>query len=392
MELSSIFLTFGALFLAGLAADQIGRRTALPRVTLLMLCGVIAGKSGLNLIPQEATQFFEFLSVTALTMVAFLLGGSLDARKLASHGAVILWVSLSIVVVSIMAVAGGLWMAGMDIGPALLLGAIAAATAPAATNDAITQSGVKGVFTDNLRGIVAIDDAWGLLAFSLIIVIVRMLDGATDYSALGTAAWEIGGALALAAVIGFPAAILTGRITEGQPLEAEALGLVFVTAGAALWLDVSFLIAGMSVGAIIVNKASHHTRAFHEIEHIQWPFMILFFILAGASLEIGDIAKLGPIGAAYVILRILARIAGGWIGATLAGAPKYERPWFGIALLPQAGVAIGMSLLAAEAFPEYADLVLSLTIGSTIIFELLGPTATVYAVKRVQMIETRHRL
>ena len=70
MELSSIFLTFGVLFLAGLAADQIGRRTALPRVTLLMLCGVIAGKSGLDLIPEAATEFYEFLAVTALTMVA----------------------------------------------------------------------------------------------------------------------------------------------------------------------------------------------------------------------------------------------------------------------------------------------------------------------------------
>lgn len=118
-------------------------------------------------------------------------------------------------------------------------------------------------------------------------------------------------------MIGFPAAVLTGRLTEGEPLQIEALALVFLTAGLSICLELSYLITGMTVGMIIVNRARHHTRAFHEIEHIQWPFMILFFILAGASLEISTIAEVGMFGLAYMVFRFIYRVAGGWIGAVL---------------------------------------------------------------------------
>ncbi len=132
-----------------------------------------------------------------------------------------------------------------------------------------------------------------------------------------------------------------------------------------------------------MNRARHHKRAFHEIEHIEWPFMILFFILAGASLEVGQIAEVGLLGVVYVVLRIAARVAGGWIGAGLAGAPALHRPWIGVALLPQAGVAVGMALIAGNAFPELKDTILTVTIGTTVVFELVGPVLTLVALRRV---------
>lgn len=382
MDLAFVFLTLGGLLFAGLVADEIGRRTALPRATVLLLCGVLAGRSGLDLIPAEAVVWFEFLSVAALTMVAFLLGGALTVQNFRAHGRTILSISVSIVTVTIVVVGAGLWAVGVDPATALVLGAIASATAPATTQDAIRQTGVENGFTETLKGIVAIDDAWGLIAFSLVVVLAQTLNGSGSAGHLGQAAWEIGGALGLACVIGFPAAVLTGRLSGGEPLQIEALGLVFVTAGAALLLEVSYLIAGMTVGAIIVNRARHHTRAFHEIEHIQWPFMILFFILAGAALEIDRLQELGLIGATYIVLRTLARLLGGWIGARIGRAPVPDRPWYGVALLPQAGVAIGMALVASEQFPDRAGLILSLTIGSTILFEIIGPVATMFAVRK----------
>jgi Kef-type K+ transport system membrane component KefB len=133
----------------------------------------------------------------------------------------------------------------------------------------------------------------------------------------------------------------------------------------------------------VANLARHHETAFHEIEHIQWPFLILFFVLAGASLEAGRLADLGLIGGAYVVLRIAARIAGGWLGGVLGRTDPAQRPWLGVALLPQAGVAVGMALVAVQEFPEYRSLILSLTIGTTVIFEIIGPLATVYAGRRV---------
>ena len=385
MELPVIFLTLGGLFLAGLAADQLGRRMRLPRVTLLLFCGILAGGAGFDLIPAEAQVWYEFLSTAALTMVAFLLGGSLTRENLAAHGRAILAISLAIVAVTLVLVTFGLWLLGADPVVALILGAIATATAPAATQDAVRQAGADGGFAETLMGIVAIDDAWGLIAFSLIIVAAGgLVEGAFSAHMLVEAGREIGGAILIGAAVGFPAALLTGRLSGGDPLRTEALGVVFLTAGLALWLEVSFLLAGMVAGMIIVNRARHHTRAFHEIEHIEWPFMILFFILAGAEFAPSHLAELGLFGAAYLALRTLARIIGGALGARIGRAPEIERPWYGIALLPQAGVAVGMALVAAEAFPEHGPAILTLTIGATVFFEIVGPIATIWAVDRVR--------
>lgn len=382
MELYLIFLTLGALFLLGLIADQFGRRTRLPRVTMLLLCGIAVGSSGLNLLPPEAEYWYEFLTIAALTMVAFLLGSSLSRRNLSEHGGAIMAISLSVMIVTISVVGTGLWAMGIDLGLALLLGAIATATDPAATQDVIRQSNAKGEFAKTLTGIVAIDDAWGVLAFSLILIVVGLLNGADANGGLLDAMWEIGGAVVLGLVLGWPAAYLTGRLAKGEPQQTEALGVVFLCAGLALWLDVSFLIAGMTAGAMIVNFAQHHSRAFHEIEHIQWPFMILFFILAGASLDVSALSKVGLTGLGYIFLRILSRIVGSWIGAVIGGAPPEQRPWFGIALLPQAGVAVGIALIAADEFPAYAEAVLTVTIGTTVVFELLGPSGTLFALRK----------
>ena len=181
---------------------------------------------------------------------------------------------------------------------------------------------------------------------------------------------------------GVPGALLTGRLSRGEPLRIEALGLVFLTAGWALWLDLSYLIAGMTAGAVIVNTARHHTRAFHEIEHIQWPYLIVFFILAGASLDLDVLWTVGGVGVAYVVLRIMSRMLGGWLGATLVAAPRCERIWYGPALLPQAGVAVGVALVAADHMPDSAAEIMALTIGATVVFELIGPIVAAIAIRR----------
>ncbi|WP_296762963.1 cation:proton antiporter [Sediminimonas sp.] len=379
-----ILVVLGGLFLAGLAADSLGRRTRLPRVTLLLGCGVLFGNAGLDLIPQAVTDFYGLLSTIALTMVAFLLGGSLTRDNLSEHGRAILSISIMVVIATLVAVSVGLWLFGVPIELALLLGAVATATDPAAVADSIRQAGAKGGFANTLRGIVAIDDAWGLIVFALAVVAARALgEGSMELGALREAGWELGGAAILGLLIGWPAAKLTGRIRRGEPLRIEALGIVFVTAGLAKWADVSFLLCGMVVGMVIVNRAYHHERAFHEIENIQWPFLVLFFILAGSTLDPQALVQMGGIGAGYVIMRIVGRIAGGWIGAALGGVPVKQRPWFGAAMLPQAGVAVGMALVAAQEFPDHGQTVVILTIATTVVFEVIGPLVALLALRRV---------
>ena len=143
----------------------------------------------------------------------------------------------------------------------------------------------------------------------------------------------------------------------------------------------SFLIATMTMGAVITNLARHHDYPFHEIENIEWPFMVVFFVLAGASLEIGMLAKLGLAGAVYLLARAGGKLLGAWVGARASHADNDVQRWMGVALLPQAGVAIGMALLTANRFPQYQQTILSIAISTTVLFELFGPVFTRMALR-----------
>ena len=383
MDNYATLLVLGALLLVGLLADEVGRRTRLPRVTLLVLFGAAAGPSGFDLLPEGIQDWYEFLASVALTMVAFLLGGSLSLGVLQTHGRQILIISTSAVVVTALIVGIGLMAVGATATLALLLAGIATATAPAATQDVVRQMRAKGPFTDTLMGIVAVDDALGLIVFSLLLLTAKAVAGDGGVHIIGHGLWELGGAVAVGALVGLPAAFLTGRLQRGEPMQSEALGLVFLCAGLAIWLEVSFLLAGMIAGAIVVNLAKHHNRAFHEIEHIEWPFMVLFFVLAGATLELDTLNEIGIVGIGYVVLRTLGRVLGGWMGGTIARSEHLHRRWIGLALIPQAGVALGMALVASSHFPELGSTLLTVAVGTTIVFELFGPILTQQALQKV---------
>lgn len=382
MDLAGFLITLGVLFLVGLAADELGRLTHLPRVTLLLLLGLVAGNAGFDLIPNAVVDWFDELSNIALTMVAFLLGGALSRKNLRRHGRPIMTISIAIVICTALIVTLGLIAIGVTPGLAVLLGAVATATAPAAMTDVIRQSGVNSDFTGTLKGIVAIDDAWGLIVFSIALVLVGQADGWAGV--LFGAVWDLGGAVVLGCVIGFPAAYLSGRLQKGEPLQAEAMGIVFLSSGLALWLEVSFLVTGMTVGGVIANFARHHSRAFHEIEHIQWPFMILFFLLAGALLDVEALKLLGWSGVLFLVLRIAGRLIGGYVGARLGRSPANHVAWYGPALLPQAGIAVGMALVASEQFPQWAASIMAFTLASTVVFEIIGPPITMFAIRHVE--------
>ena len=165
---------------------------------------------------------------------------------------------------------------------------------------------------------------------------------------------------------------------------SEALGVVLLCGGLALWLEVSFLIAAMTMGAMIANLARHHEYPFHAIENIEWPFMVVFFVLAGATLELGALVQVGLFGVVYIVCRALGKYAGAGLGAALARADQDTKRWMGLALLPQAGVAIGMALVASSHLPEHRQTLLSIVIGSTVFFEIIGPVFTRLAVKRTE--------
>jgi NhaP-type Na+/H+ or K+/H+ antiporter len=383
-NLAEIFITLGALFLLGLLTDLIGRHTPLPRVTLLLVFGFLCGPAGADLLPRTPDRWFPTVANMALVMVGFLLGGKLTLPSLREHGRLVLWVSITAVVVTVLIVGVGLVLVGVPLEIALVLAGIAPATAPAATIDVIHESRSQGPFTSTLLGVVALDDAWGLIAFSLLLAAVEVIGGqGNGAEVLRSAMWEVGGAVLVGLAVGVPAAYLTGRVQPGEPTLVEALGAVFLCGGIAIRLEVSFLLASMTLGFVVANLARHHSRPFHAIEGIEWPFMILFFVLAGASLRVVALAGLGALVASgYVVLRVAGRLVGGWAGVA-ASRGELSGRWMGLALMPQAGVALGMALVASERLPELGEVVLPAVITATVLFEVLGPILTRQALVRV---------
>jgi Kef-type K+ transport system membrane component KefB len=382
-ELSQIFVTLGSVLLAGFVADAVGRRSALPRVTLLIAIGLLFGPSALDLLPPTSDAWIPFVSHVALAMVGFLLGESLSLRRLRGNARAVLWISICVVVFGSAIVSAGLALAGIPLAMALLLGGVAAATDPVATSDVIHSSAARGPFTNTLLGVVAIDDAWGVILFSLLLTAAEAVSsGIWGFEMLSRAAWEVGGGILVGALIGLPMALLTGRVRAGEPTLAEALGFVFLCTGVAFWFEVSFLLAAMTMGAVVANLARHHIRPFNAIEGIEWPFIILFFVLAGASLRIEALAQVGTLAAGYVSLRVLGRIVGSAVGASIARKHGPIRRFMGIAMLPQAGVALGMVLVATTRLPEYREPMIALVVSATILFELFGPLCTRLALIR----------
>jgi Kef-type K+ transport system membrane component KefB len=369
-------ITLGAVFLAGLAADYVGHRTRLPRVTLLLLLGVCVGPLGFDLFPASATAWFPFVADLALVMVAFLLGGELTLSLLRSHGRAVLVISLMVVAVTAMTVGAGLLALGWPVSVALLLAAISTSTDPAAVSDVVRQTRARGPFTKTLIGVVAVDDAWGIAAMSLALAFVLGLDSPEAARVVALDGFiELMGAVLVGCALGIPMALLTGRLRIGEPTQAEALGGVLLCGGVALLLDVSFLLAAMTMGVVVANLARHHRRPFRAIEGIEWPFMILFFVLSGTSLQVEEFGAAAGLTFAYVILRVLGRVLGGWLGSRFSEPSPHNRE-VGVALLPQAGIAIGMALVVSQRVPDVGGVILTATVAGTIVFEIVGPILT----------------
>lgn len=380
---ASTLLTLGLLFLGGVATDYVGRHSFIPRVSALILFGFLIGPSVFDILPDKSTAWFPFVTDIVLVMVGFLLGNSLIFSELKRSGRVVFAISITVVVITTLLVSVGLWLYGIPLHLALLCGAIASSTAPTATMDVVHELKLKNKSSQILLGIVAIDDGWGLIIFSLLLVTAESIVGGEGLAGIALdALWEVGGALATGIVLGLPMSFLTGRIRPGEPALVEAIGMVLLCGGIALWLNVSYLLASMTMGVVVANFASHHVRPFRAIESIEWPFIVLFFIFAGASIQLEHVFLSGTASLTYVVLRILGRLVGAKVGGRIGGSELLMENWMGMALMPQAGVALGMALIASHRFYEFNSLIT--VIGSaTVFFEIVGPGCARVALQKM---------
>lgn len=389
---ASVLLVLGVIFLLGVVTDFLSKIIRIPRISLLLLIGLAFGPLGLNMVsPSQEHQWLSITADIALVMVGFLLGGHFSRGAVRAHGQLVLWFSVAIVLVSVTVVFVGLLLLGASTEVALLLAGIATATDPAAIVDVIKETRAKGKFTSTLIGIVAIDDALGLIAFSVLLAVARSLNGGTGLEHIFISMWEIGGAVVLGGLLGFVMVqIFSTRHDKECPEQQETvfmetLGFVLLCGGLAFYLEVSFLLASMTLGVVVVNMIPQDcVRIFRSIEVVVWPFLTLFFVFAGASLQPESLPQIGLIGLGYVLFRVLGRIIGGWVGGRGAKADAAMQKWMGAALMPQAGIALGMALIAVQQFPELHDIILPIVVGTTVLFQLVGPVLTRLALAKVK--------
>ena len=381
--LGGLLASLGMIFLAALVFDAVGRRTILPRATLLMLFGFVVGPAALDLLPDMTARWFPAVANMALVMVGFLIGGRLTLGELRERGASVVRISLAVVLVTFAVVCLGLFALGVPSAVALILGAVATATAPAATTDVVHASGVDTPFSRKLLDIVAVDDVWGLILFSLALAGASLVAGRDAAEALTHGVWDLGGALLLGVGLGVPMAYLTGRIDPGEPTLYEALGLVFLCGGIALLLEVSFLLASMTMRGRGEPGAPPHASLPRDRRH-RVALHDALLRARRASLDLGVLAHAGSWLAAYVVLRVVGRVAGGWLGGSLKPADPLARRWMGIALLPKAGVALGMALVAAQQLADVGATILPVVVAATAFFELIGPVGTRISLRQTQ--------
>ncbi len=378
-----LILSIGIIFFLGLAADILANKISVPRVTLLIILGIFIGPSGLNLLPQVfIDEWFHTITIIALGMIGFLIGQQFTWSKLKKSGIVVFSIALGKVLMSFVFISVMLVLVGLPLPAAVILASIASATAPAAVYEVVHEMNIKNKFVTTLLSVVAFDDILALFLFSLVLAVLSASEQVGWYIIISSGMIEIFGSLLLGYIIGYPIAKITGRIKPGEPSMVEALGSVFIISGTSQWLGLSPILAAMAMGSAVTTFAKHHKNPFHAIKNIQWLFMIIFFILAGAALELDALVSVGLVGFAYIMSRLVGFYIGARLGAKLSGSDINIEKWMGLALIPQAGVAIGMALIASQHYAEYTHLILPIVLGTTVIFEIFGPMVTRYALRK----------
>jgi len=374
-------LSLGLILTIGLIGARLFKKLKFPSVTAYIVFGIILGPHILKLIAEDVLNSTTFISNIALGLIAVSLGQNFTITKLRRIGKSVLAISLGEVIGSFSLVFFFLFFIIKTPLPiALILAAIAPATAPAAVVMVTREYRAKGPFTDTLLGVVAIDDAWGIILFAFCLALAKSFASAHTgifaniFSDVVHGFWEVLGGLGLGISLGFVYSYFLKYLRTSSNILIYTLGIILINSGLSIMLNVSLLLANMFFGAVIANRIKLCDEIFEILKKFDPPLYLLFFVLAGASLEIPNIPALGLIGIVYVLTRLPGEMLGAFSGAYLAKASKKIKKYLGLGLAPQAGVAIGLALVAKTYFTNsIGDTILSTIIVTTVIYELIGP-------------------
>lgn len=362
----------------------------LPNVTGYLIFGLLAGPYCFNIIPHEVIQQFGIIPDIALGFIAFSIGAEFKLSYLKLVGKAPVMIAFAEALGAVLIVDLILILTGNDIAFSLVLGAIAAATAPAATLMVVRQYKAKGPVTNTLLPVVAIDDAVALMAFGLSVAIARVINstgGTSMFSLLLDPVIEIVGSLVFGALLGIILKYMTAWYTGRGNRLSLAGAMILLCVGVSEQLGFSPLLACMSLSAVFVNTSNQSDKVFEQVDRFTPPIFMLFFFVSGAELDITVLPAVGVIGIFYVVFRVVGKVFGAAFGAKLAKAEPVVKKYLGLTLIPQAGVAIGLASMATNIVPEYGSKIKTIILCATVISELVGPVITKMALKKAGEIQ-----
>ena len=407
-------LNISVAMFAGLMLTRLGNKFRLPDVTAYLVAGVLIGPSllgGLNILGLGFHSFEELetlgvISDMALGFIAFSIGNEFRLSQLRETGRQALVIGILQAVITTLIVDCALlgvhflFPAVLSIPAAITLGAIAAATAPAATLMVVRQYKAKGKLTDLLLPIVALDDAVGLILFAVSFGVARALgSGTVDiYGVLVNPLLEILCSLLLGALAGFVLSKLEPIFHSNRNRVAMSISFVFLTVALSMLklpagkatVGFSSLLVCMMLGSVFCNLCPLSDEIMHNADRWSAPLLVLFFVISGAELELGVFARLSSVlvGLVYIVSRSLGKYFGARESSRMVGCDKKVVDYLGITLLPQAGVALGMCVTASQ-LPGDGPMIRNIVLFAVLVYELLGPVATKWALTKAGDIQPK---
>ena len=379
MELN-VLMYLAILLIAGLLFGRLAKFVKLPNVTGYLVAGLVIGPCVLRLLPETIVDDFSLISEMALAFIAFTVGLTFKRSYFKRVGFTPVVIAVFEALVAVFLVQGALVAFGFDVEFALVLGAIAAATAPAATILVIKQYKARGPVTETLMSVVALDDAVALIAFGFSVTIARTISGSAGANialSILEPFWEIALALLLGAACGLGMLVPMRFFKKPGNRQAILIAFIFLASGLATLLDVSALMSCMALGAVFCNVSGESDEMADLADSMTPPLFMMFFVVSGAGLDVSVIPQIGLVGIIYVVVRVLGKMLGAYLGAKLMKAPKAVCRYIGPTLIPQAGVAIGLPLVAQQVLPaDQADTIRAVILCGTLIYEIIGPAVT----------------
>ena len=371
------------MLIAGYVMSRLTKKLKLPNVTGYIIAGILIGPYCINIIPANVVEGMSFLADIALAFIAFSTGEFFKMSTLKKNGGKNIVITVfeallaSIVVFLVMYFA-----LGLSLPFSIVLGALAAATAPASTMMTIRQTNSKGDFVDTLLQVVALDDVVGLVAFSVAIAVATasLAGTVTAGNVLLPIVYNIV-AFVVGGLLGFLLKLLISKRSTDNRL-IIAVATIFGFCGICSFMDVSPLLGCMAMGTVYMNT-SNDDKLFKQLNYFSPPILLLFFVRSGVNFKLDALVSTGEsvggvsllvIGVVYFFVRILGKYGGSFLGCLVTKKDKKVRNYLGLALIPQAGVAIGLATLASRTIGgDTGSALETIILASSVLYELIGP-------------------